>query len=72
LIQRHPRLQIRYEVDNWERLSRSLAREEIEFFVADIRQFEADPNFQTRPLHPRRGFFWRGASAAGQGQPLDQ
>jgi DNA-binding transcriptional LysR family regulator len=58
LIQRHPRLQIRYEVDNWERLSRSLAREEIEFFVADIRQFEADPNFQTRPLHPRRGFFF--------------
>ena len=33
-----------------EKLSRALLREEIEFFVADIRDFEADPNFQTRPL----------------------
>ncbi|MDF3935832.1 LysR family transcriptional regulator [Pseudomonas citronellolis] len=58
LIQRHPRLQIDVQVDNWERLSRSLVREEIEFFIADIRHFEADPGFQTRPLHPRRGLFF--------------
>lgn len=57
-IRRHPRIQIGFEVDNWERLSRSLSREEIEFFVADIRQFEADPNFQTRPLRPRSGVFF--------------
>ncbi|KAF1067716.1 MAG: HTH-type transcriptional regulator BenM [Pseudomonas citronellolis] len=57
LIQRHPRLQVQVEVDNWERLSRALAREEIEFFVADIRHFEADPNFQTHALRPRRGHF---------------
>lgn len=57
-IRRHPRIQISFEVDNWERLSRSLSREEIEFFVADIRQFEADPNFQTRPLRPRSGVFF--------------
>ena len=49
-INRHPRVQISLDVDNWEKLSRALLREEIEFFVADIRDFEADPNFQTRPL----------------------
>ncbi|SDK25157.1 DNA-binding transcriptional regulator, LysR family [Pseudomonas delhiensis] len=58
LIRRHPRLQIDFQVDNWERLSRSLLRDEIEFFIADIRHFEADPGFQTRPLNPRRGFFF--------------
>ncbi|AMO75201.1 LysR family transcriptional regulator [Pseudomonas citronellolis] len=58
LIRRHPRLQIDFQVDNWERLSRSLLRDEIEFFIADIRHFEADPGFQTRPLSPRRGFFF--------------
>ncbi|OXR95715.1 LysR family transcriptional regulator [Pseudomonas aeruginosa] len=57
-INRHPRVQISLDVDNWEKLSRALLREEIEFFVADIRDFEADPNFQTRPLTPRRGQFF--------------
>lgn len=58
LISEHPRLQIDYQVDNWERLSRALVRDEIEFFIADIRHFEADPNFQTRALHPHRGLFF--------------
>lgn len=54
----HPRIRTRFQVDNWEKLSRALSREEIEFFIADIRQFEADPNFQTRALTPRRGVFF--------------
>ncbi|MFK0088297.1 LysR family transcriptional regulator [Pseudomonas sp. NPDC090755] len=54
----HPKVRTRLEVDNWEKLGRALNREEIEFFVADIRQFEADPNFQTLPLSPRRGLFF--------------
>ncbi|MCY1402047.1 pca operon transcription factor PcaQ [compost metagenome] len=57
-IQAHPRVRTCFEVDNWEKLSRALVREEIEFFVADVRHFEADPNFQTQPLRPRRGLFF--------------
>ncbi|QXI28751.1 LysR family transcriptional regulator [Pseudomonas vanderleydeniana] len=54
----HPKVHTRFRVDNWERLSRSLSREEIEFFIADIRHFEADPNFQTQALRPRGGVFF--------------
>lgn len=54
----YPRVRTRFEVNNWENLSRSLSRDEIEFFIADIRQFEADPSFQTRALTPRRGLFF--------------
>lgn len=57
-VQRYQRIHIQFGVDNWERLARSLSREEIEFFVADIRHFEADPNFQTRALKPRSGLFF--------------
>ncbi|MBM3107753.1 LysR family transcriptional regulator [Pseudomonas sp. P66] len=57
-LKAHPKVQTRLEVDNWEKLSRALNREEIEFFIADIRQFEADPNFQTLPLTARRGLFF--------------
>ena len=51
-------MQTRLRVDNWENLSRALNREEVEFFIADIRHFEADPNFQTQALTPRRGLFF--------------
>ncbi len=54
----HPKVSSRLQVDNWEKLGRSLSREEIEFFVADIRHFEADPNFHTQPLTPRRNLFF--------------
>jgi DNA-binding transcriptional LysR family regulator len=57
-ISRHPRITTRFEVNNWEALGRLLARDEIEFFIADIRQFEIDPNFQTRELTPRNGRFF--------------
>jgi DNA-binding transcriptional LysR family regulator len=39
-------------VDNAERLGQALRREQIEFFVDDIRPFEADPNFPHRSRHP--------------------
>ncbi|MCO6056692.1 LysR family transcriptional regulator [Pseudomonas sp. MOB-449] len=55
---RYPRIRTRFEVNNWENLSRSLNRDEIEFFIADIRQFEADPSVQTQPLRPRPGVFF--------------
>jgi DNA-binding transcriptional LysR family regulator len=54
----YPKVRTYFQVDNWEKLSRSLTRDEIEFFIADIRHFEADPNFQTQPLTARRGLFF--------------
>ncbi|MFJ4371991.1 LysR family transcriptional regulator [Pseudomonas japonica] len=57
-VKAHPRVQTRLSVDHWENLSRALNREDIEFFIADIRHFEADPSFQTQPLTPRRGLFF--------------
>ncbi|MDE1168292.1 MAG: LysR family transcriptional regulator [Pseudomonas sp.] len=57
-INAHPKVRTYFEVNNWEKLSRSLNREEIEFFIADIRHFEADPNFQTQALTPKRGVFF--------------
>ncbi|MGA8138450.1 MULTISPECIES: LysR family transcriptional regulator [Pseudomonas] len=57
-IDAYPKVRTGFQVENWEKLSRSLGREEIEFFIADIRHFEADPDFQTRALTPRRGVFF--------------
>lgn len=54
----YPRVRTVLQVDNWEKLARSLSREEIEFFIADVRHFEADPNFQTLALTPRRSVFF--------------
>ena len=58
LVTAHPKVRSVLQVDNWERLARNLSREEIEFFIADVRHFEADPNFQTQALSPRRSVFF--------------
>lgn len=55
---KYPRVRAQFEVNHWENLSRSLNRDEIEFFLADIRQLESDPGFQTQPLRPRPGLFF--------------
>ncbi|OIN51584.1 LysR family transcriptional regulator [Pseudomonas azotoformans] len=57
-ITAYPKVRTVLQVDNWEKLARSLSREEIEFFIADVRHFEADPNFQTLALTPRRSVFF--------------
>ena len=57
-ITAYPKVRTALQVDNWEKLGRSLSREEIEFFIADVRHFEADPNFQTQALAPRRSVFF--------------
>jgi DNA-binding transcriptional LysR family regulator len=57
-ITAYPKVRTRLQVENWEKLGRSLNRDEIEFFIADVRHFEADPNFQTQALTPRRTVFF--------------
>ncbi|WP_437881439.1 LysR family transcriptional regulator [Pseudomonas sp. LRF_L74] len=55
---KYPGIRPRLQVNNWENLGRSLMRNEIEFFIADIRQFQSDPNFQTHALTPRPAVFF--------------
>lgn len=57
-VSTYPKVRTALQVDNWEKLGRSLNREEIEFFIADVHHFEADPNFQTQALTPRRSVFF--------------
>ncbi|UVE19440.1 LysR family transcriptional regulator [Pseudomonas sp. LS44] len=57
-VNRHPKVRTTFIVDSWEKLGRALGRDEIEFFIADIRHFEADPSFQTQPLTVKRGVFY--------------
>ncbi|QLF94340.1 LysR family transcriptional regulator [Pseudomonas sp. ABC1] len=54
----HPGILVRLQVDNWERLGRSLIREELEFAVADSRHFSNDPTFNIQPLKRRDGVFF--------------
>jgi len=56
-IGRYPKARVQFQVDDWQRLNKRLLAEEIEFFVADTRQFEADPDYHTQRLQPRRWYF---------------
>lgn len=56
-----------FQVDNWQALHRKLVAEEIEFFVADTRQFESDPDYHVQRLQPQR---WNFCCRAGH--PLTQ
>lgn len=67
LRQRHPAIALRVEINNWQILEARLRAEEIEFFVADIRDFSAEADllihslgqvsagFFVRPEHPLAG-----------------
>lgn len=57
-IKLHPGIRTALQVDNGERLGQALRREQIEFFIDDVRPFEADPYFHTEPLKPRPGLFF--------------
>lgn len=61
----HPRARVQFQVDHWEALDRRLRAEEIEFFVADTRRFEADPDYQVSRLQAQRWSFY-----CRQGHPL--
>lgn len=56
-IGRYPKARVQFQVDDWQSLSKRLLSEEFEFFVADTRQFEADPDYLTQRLRPRKWHF---------------
>ncbi|MEB0047912.1 MULTISPECIES: LysR family transcriptional regulator [unclassified Pseudomonas] len=56
-IGRYPKARVQFQVDDWQSLSKRLLSEEFEFFVADTRSFEADPQYLTQRLRPRKWHF---------------
>jgi DNA-binding transcriptional LysR family regulator len=56
-IGRYPKARVQFQVDDWQSLSKRLLSEEFEFFVADTRYFEADPDYLTQRLRPRKWHF---------------
>lgn len=57
---RLPKVRLRFHVDNWQALGQRLLAEECEFFVADARNFEHDPDYRVELLsHHQWGFCCR-------------
>ncbi|KPA92215.1 transcriptional regulator, LysR family [Pseudomonas asplenii] len=56
-IDRYPRARVQFQVDDWQSLGKRLLNDEFEFFVADTRYFEANPDYQTQRLRPRKWYF---------------
>jgi DNA-binding transcriptional LysR family regulator len=56
-IGRYPKARVQFQVDDWQSLSKRLLNEEFEFFVADTRSFEANPDYLTQRLRPRKWHF---------------
>ncbi len=55
--EKHPDTQINVRVDNWQQLSQWLLDNEIDFFVADIAEWQDDERFVCTPL-PTEEFVW--------------
>lgn len=66
-VGQYPAARTCFQVDNWQALQRKLMAEEIEFFVADTRQFDSDPDYRVQLLQPQRWHF-----CCRQGHPLTQ
>lgn len=57
-ISSYPKARVNFHVDNWQELNKRLLAEEIEFFVADTRRFEADPDYHISRLRPKKWYFY--------------
>jgi DNA-binding transcriptional LysR family regulator len=53
----YPKARVHFQVDNWQELNKRLIAEDIEFFVADTRHFEADPDYRIVRLRPQKWHF---------------
>ncbi|MBD8574772.1 LysR family transcriptional regulator [Pseudomonas syringae] len=63
----YPKTRVHFQVDHWQDLNQRLVSEDIEFFVADTRRFEADPDYRITRLRPQRMTFY-----CRSGHPLMQ
>ncbi|MBG9387753.1 LysR family transcriptional regulator [Caenimonas aquaedulcis] len=55
---KHPAVQVRVEVNNWKYLAEHLRVEEIDFFVADIRDVPRDGDLAIKSIGRQRGRFY--------------
>lgn len=62
LRRRYPKVALRVEESNWTQLLERLRAEDIEFFVADVRDLPEDAALEIRPLGMQRGYFYVRAS----------
>lgn len=53
----YPKARLVFRVDNWQSLGQQLMADEFEFFVADTRNFEFDPQYSVLPLSQHRWGF---------------
>lgn len=58
LRQQYPHIALRVEVNNWRQLLERLMAEDIEFFIADMRDLPADPRLELRSLGQQHGGFY--------------
>lgn len=58
LCQRYPGVRVRVEVNNWSYLVQHLRREELDFFVADIRDLPSGPDLEVSVLARQFGGFY--------------
>ncbi|WP_239482184.1 LysR family transcriptional regulator [Zestomonas insulae] len=64
-VRAYPGIQIDWEINHWDALSKRLLEEQLEFFVADARDFLGDPLYQVQVLSPSIGCFF-----CNSGHPL--
>ena len=74
LRQQYPEVGLRVEVSNWRSLLEQLRAEEIEFFVADIRELPIDAALEIRSLGRQHGGFYvrAGHPLAGKAPVLSE
>lgn len=67
--QAFPRIRMRLEINNWALLLERLRLEQIEFFVAEVRDLPTDPALQVEPLMRQVGrFYVRAGHPLGPGE----
>lgn len=57
-INAYPAIRLRLQQADWQQLGTLLKEQQIEFLVADSRDFMSDATFQVQLLRPRRGWFF--------------
>lgn len=72
LARDHPRLQVRVEINNSANLTEQLLREDIEFFVADMRSVQGNPKLTVRPMGTQGGGYFCRAGHPLAGRRLRQ
>lgn len=69
LRRRHPQVNLRVEVNNWDAMLQRLRAEEIEFYIAEVRGLTPDSAHEIRSLGRQRGGFYVRAGHALAGKP---